>query len=98
MDARKAHDKIHGDVSPDGGWEVQLLEQAARMKMLHLVALSGCARLDEVQQCPARVGNVEVCKNHPRHHQPQRQEHMGTKKNTQEPRRMSLKLCPSIRN
>jgi hypothetical protein len=61
VDTRKAFNKIHGDVGPDGGWKFQRLEQAGWMKLLRLVMLTGSTRLDEVQHCFAHTWKVEIC-------------------------------------
>jgi hypothetical protein len=61
VDARKAFNKIHGDVGLDGGWKFQRLEQAGRMQLLRLVTLTGSTRLDEVPHCLVRTWNVEIC-------------------------------------
>jgi hypothetical protein len=60
VDARKAFNKIHGDVGPDGGCKFQRLEQAGRMKLLRLVALTSSTRPDEVPHCLAHTWIAEI--------------------------------------
>jgi hypothetical protein len=48
VDPREALNDVHGYISPHRGRNLQWLEQAARLKLLHLVLLTGGTRADMV--------------------------------------------------
>jgi hypothetical protein len=58
-DLGEPFNEIQGNVSLDGVWNVQRLQQASRMVVLCLVPLAHKAALHEVADKPAGVGAVE---------------------------------------
>jgi hypothetical protein len=61
VDTRQTLDEVHGWINPYCARQVQRLEQAGRLQLLCLVALTDVARLDEILDRSVHHRHEEVC-------------------------------------